>query len=268
MLPEIDKYKFEYLKLDKLQNILTTCPVAIQPSGLLEWHGNHNCVGLDGLNATIICERAISLLGNGVLMPTNWIGTYGYIRYNGTICFKEKTTKNVFYEIYRELMKLGFRVIVILSAHWGKWQMNSLFHAKIEAQKFAKKHGINVRLIGASPPDLAMTSFGKHAGDLETSTLMRISQICNQDLVDISNFKPGIENIPKFNLEYKEKVPQVEPKEWIWDKDLKDKTICNPEIGEKYISLFSKSLTLEILEMLADLGYDYKPDQPILDKLN
>lgn len=265
MLPEVDRYKFEYMRLDTLQNILKTCPVAIQPSGLLEWHGNHNCVGLDGLNATIICERAISLLGGGVLMPTNWIGTYGYIRYNGTVCFKEDTTRSVFFEIYRELMKLGFRVIVILSAHWGKWQMNALHWAKSEAEKFAKKMGLSVKLIGASPPNLAMTSFGQHAGDLETSALMRIGQICDQDLVDISNFKTGIEDIPKFKLEYKEEVPPTEPKEWTWDKDLKDKTICNPEIGEKYIKIFSKALALEVLELLGELNFDYKPPRSIQD---
>jgi hypothetical protein len=60
-------------------------------------------------------------------------------------------------------------------------------------------------------------------------------------------------------LQYKEKVPQAEPKEWTWDKDFKDKTICNPEIGEQYITKFSQALALEINELLIELGINFKP---------
>ncbi|HME52160.1 MAG TPA: creatininase family protein [Candidatus Lokiarchaeia archaeon] len=114
-----DKYRYEYMRLDAIRGMLDRCPVAIQPAGLLEWHGEHNAIGLDGLKAYNICERAIQLLGDGALFPVNWVGTYGFIRYPGTICYDNFTTFQVFLQLFEQLIKIGFKVIVVLTGHYG-----------------------------------------------------------------------------------------------------------------------------------------------------
>lgn len=49
------------------------CPVAYLPCGILEWHGRHNPVGLDGVKAHALCVRLAEALG-GLVWPTLWYG--------------------------------------------------------------------------------------------------------------------------------------------------------------------------------------------------
>ena len=120
MLHEADKFRYEFMRLARLRQVLQECPVAVIPSGLLEWHGEHNAIGLDGLKGYYICERAMLKLGNGALFPINWVGTYGFIRYPGSVVYDATTTRNVFIQLYREAIKLGFKVIAILTGQIGR----------------------------------------------------------------------------------------------------------------------------------------------------
>lgn len=263
MDPTANQYRYEWMRLEKIASIVERCPVAIQPSGLLEWHGKHNAVGLDGVKAYYICERAITLLGDGALMPTNWVGTYGFIRYPGTVCYDANTTYKVFLQIYKELMKLGFKVIFMLTGHYGEWQMTHLEKARSEAEAWAKSKDLNVRLLGSNPPRLVPHIFGgDHAQRYETSMLWRVGEAYGIDLVDVSNMSVGIEHVPKFELNDDE-IPIREPEEWEWIHDLKDPGQCSSEFGEYLIDAISKGLALEILEMLEELGIAYEPPSPI-----
>ncbi|MFX0100122.1 MAG: creatininase family protein [Candidatus Hodarchaeota archaeon] len=265
MDPLAHKYRYEWMRLDKIASIIEHCPVAIQPSGLLEWHGRHNAIGLDGVKGYYICERAITLLGDGVLMPMNWVGTYGFIRYPGTICYDANTTYMVFLQIYKELMKLGFKVIFVLTGHYGQWQMTHLAKARAEAEDWAKTKGLKVRLLGMHPPTLVPYIFGgDHAQRYETSMLWRVGEAYGIDLVDVSDTAVGVEHVPMFKID-DEGVPIREPEEWKWVDNLKDPDVCSTKFGEYLIDSISKGMVLEILEMLGELGIDYLPPSPILE---
>ena len=49
----------------------TAKPVAYLPLGILEWHGEHCAVGLDGVKAHELCIRA-ARRGGGVCMPVQF----------------------------------------------------------------------------------------------------------------------------------------------------------------------------------------------------
>ena len=68
--------RYEELRPDELVRAVQTCPVLFWPLGLIEHHGWHLPVGLDGLKAERICIRIAEYTG-GVLLPTMWWGAGG-----------------------------------------------------------------------------------------------------------------------------------------------------------------------------------------------
>ena len=48
------------------------CPVAYLPIGTLEWHGEHNPVGLDGLKIHALLIACAEEIGGLVLPPLYW----------------------------------------------------------------------------------------------------------------------------------------------------------------------------------------------------
>ncbi|MHA1730800.1 MAG: creatininase family protein [Promethearchaeota archaeon] len=259
MIPEADPFRFEYMTPPKVREVVRECPVAIQPSGLLEWHGDHNAVGLDALKAYYACERAVVYVGGGALFPVNWVGTYGFTRYDGTVCFEWETTKSVFAQLYRQLVKLGFRVAFILTGHYGEWQMSALNAAREEVEAELGTRGVSARLFGAKPPDLVGARVkGEHAGISETSMLWAAGRAWGVELVHPGKIKSGREVVPRFDIP-DESVPVREPEVWEWSDELGDPAACNPEAGEELVDLIARGVACEVLDALEELGYDYTP---------
>ncbi len=258
------RYRYECMRLDRIREILKTCPVAVQPSGLLEWHGEHNAIGLDGLKAYYICERTMELLGDGALMPINWVGTYGFTRYPGSVVFDQDTTFSVFVQLYQQLIKIGFKVVFVLTGHYGYWQMHELNRAKaFVEQELAKKQVNGVRLAALRPPDLSLGLFGgDHAQRYETSMLWRAGQAWGTDLVDVRGCKVGEERPPWYALP-DENVPLREPDPWTWQDDLANPSVCSSDFGEKIISRIATVMAHEIIELLNDVGIKYTPPRPL-----
>jgi len=253
MLAEANPFRYAYMRLNQINEVLQRCPIAIQPSGLLEWHGNQNPIGLDGLLANYIAERAIIKLGDGVIMPPNWIGTYGYIGYPGTVCFNEQTTIEVFIQYFQQMIKLGFKVILILLGHWGKYQETALRKARETVEKEIKKKGIKVKILGLRYADFLLgQKDGGHAQEGETSMIWRMSQHYGLNLVDLSQFKMGVETIPLYKVD-DPKNPHCEPNPWHWDINLLDPTLCSPEIGEKMINTIAECMAEELKEQLLEI---------------
>jgi creatinine amidohydrolase/Fe(II)-dependent formamide hydrolase-like protein len=253
MLAEANRYRYAHLRPKQIQEVIHRCPVVIQPSGLLEWHGDHNPIGLDGLMAQYISERVIIQFGDGVIMPPNWIGTYGYIGYPGTVCFNEQTTIDVFVQYFQQMIKLGFKVILILLGHWGKYQENVLRKARETVEKQIKKQGLKIKILGVRYGDFLLgQKDGGHAQEGETSMIWRMSQHYGLDLVDLSQFKMGDEIVPLYKVD-DPKNPHCEPNPWHWDTNLLDSKICSPEIGEKMISSIAEVMAEELKEQLAEI---------------
>lgn len=254
MLAEANPFRYAYMRPPRIAEVLAEYPVAIQPTGLLEWHGNQNPIGLDGLVAQYICERAIIKLDGGALMPTNYIGTYGYARYPGGVIFDENTVESVFSQLYKEMIKLGFKIILILTGHWGPYQEGALQRAKTTAEEYIVLNDLHVKLFGLRWSDLLFPpgSYGGHAQDGETSMAWRMSEAYGLDLVDLSEYTEGKEIPPLYPIG--DDIPRKEPPEWTWQRDLKDPVVCNPEIGERFISTIVDGITEELKNAWEELA--------------
>jgi creatinine amidohydrolase len=110
--------RYPELRPDQLAEIVDSTPIAYWPLGLLEHHGWHLPVGLDGLKAEQICTRVAKRTG-GVLLPTMWWGALGghgdfsWTHYQSAQAAEEILTRTVF-----QLLSFGFRAIVLFAGHY------------------------------------------------------------------------------------------------------------------------------------------------------
>jgi len=66
------KVQFEEMFPWEFAQALASTPIAYLPLGVLEWHGEHNAVGLDALKAHAVCVGAAQRSGGIVLPPIYW----------------------------------------------------------------------------------------------------------------------------------------------------------------------------------------------------
>lgn len=69
----MDKVRYHEMLPHEIVARRKQCPVAFVGVGTLEWHGEHQAVGLDALKAEKLCEMAAAASG-GFAMPTLWYG--------------------------------------------------------------------------------------------------------------------------------------------------------------------------------------------------
>jgi creatinine amidohydrolase len=101
--------------------MVQTAPVAYWPLGLLEHHGWHLPVGLDGLKAAHICVRIAERTG-GVLLPTMWWGALGgHDDFMWTHYQPEEAAEAILTRTVEQLVRYGFRAIVLFAGHYP-WQ--------------------------------------------------------------------------------------------------------------------------------------------------
>ncbi len=172
-------------------------PVCYVPLGVLEWHGEHNAVGLDGIKAHTICVEAARQTG-GVVAPTlYWAtdyredlpdGTYltGGVEYGeryhvpGTMFWlRQETFRALLLDMYEAMRRRGFRVIVVLTGHWSRREHLPALEAT--GREFLARHP-HMRWELLTDQGLAegLAYPWEHAAGGETSLLMAI----RPDLVD------------------------------------------------------------------------------------
>lgn len=114
-------HRYPELRPDQLAEIVDQTPVAYWPLGLLEHHGWHLPIGLDGLKAERICVRLAERTG-GVLLPTMWWGAGGG---HGGFCWThyqdEDAAGAILARTVEQLIAFGFRIVVLLAGHYP-WQ--------------------------------------------------------------------------------------------------------------------------------------------------
>jgi creatinine amidohydrolase/Fe(II)-dependent formamide hydrolase-like protein len=252
--------RYEYQTLKSLQETIKRCPIVIQPIGIPEWHGPQSAVGMDALVSQRVCERVIERIGDGLIMPTCWIGTYGYIHYPGSVVCDGETAYRVYKNLFREFIKLGFRLILLISGHGGKWQVRALERARADALE-EMKPSITSRteLLGFVYPQMAPGLRGNlgHAGPLETALLWRVGQEYGVKLVDEKVLPVGKLQIKKYKLPDDSKIDfptSEEPEIWNWPPAMQDKAACSPEVGEKALKVIEDGIFEEIQAYLEELG--------------
>jgi creatinine amidohydrolase len=191
------KIQFEEMFPWEFAEALAKAPICYLPLGTLEWHGEHNAVGLDTLKAQALCLRAAQISGGIVVPPFYWSsdsredlpdGNYltGGIergeRYHvpgNMFWIRPETFQNLLSDIFEAMWRRGFRAIVVVSGHWSE----NLPVIRQSGEQFLAQHPETGWLLctdqelatGLHYPD-------EHAAGGETSLLMAI----RPDLVDLS----------------------------------------------------------------------------------
>jgi creatinine amidohydrolase len=241
----LSDFRYEFLGLPKLRKILATAPIAIIPIGILEWHGDHNALGMDGLMAEELCRRVMVELHHGVLFPIHWVGTYGYVHYEGTVCYEEEVTTRYLTQLLEQVVKLGFKLIFLISGHGGKWQEKAI-HTAVQSVLNEPKQPKEIRILGVVYPDLAQGIKVTHAGLEETAMLWRVGEIKGVSLVDMAHVSPTPETLSLYHLAHEERVTIHEETLWNWDKIFPHTEQCSPALGEQLLA----SIAAGILEEL------------------
>lgn len=213
------KVQYEEMKPHEIVAAREKKPVAYLPIGGVEWHGEHNPVGLDTVKAHELCVRAAQK-GDGLAMPALFwgesregnllefnhdpdgkvAGKMGLPKknfapgYMGGVTMEEE---HAFYErlllhIFYQLKSLGFRVIFVLCGHYP---LKS--RALNSAEEFMKKNP-EIKIyagIEADPVRDIYPKGGDHAGRWETS----IMRTLRPELVDV-NVLPKDKSIPPIGV--------------------------------------------------------------------
>jgi creatinine amidohydrolase len=195
----VTKVQFEEMFPWEISHAIAEVPICYMPLGVLEWHGEHNAVGLDATKAHAICVEAAKQSGGLVIPSLFWgsdsredlpDGSYltGGIelgeRYHvpgSMFWIRPETFRNLLLDIYEAVRRRGFKVIVVVMGHWSEDVYVPTVHET--GKEFLALHP-EMRWIGVTDrevvPDLPYPH--EHAAGGETSLLMAI----RPDLVDLS----------------------------------------------------------------------------------
>jgi creatinine amidohydrolase len=182
----------------QLAQAISQAPICYLPLGTLEWHGEHNAIGLDGLKAHAICVRAAQQSGGVVAPPLYWAtdsreeldnGRYltGGVehgeRYHvpgNMFWLQPETYQRLLAELYETMRRRGFRAILVVSGHWSRHTLPTI---RASGAAFRARHpqvGWDLVTDQEMVPDLHYPH--EHAAGGETSLLMAI----RPELVDLS----------------------------------------------------------------------------------
>ncbi len=218
------KFKYEEMIPAEFLEAVATKPLFFVPAGLLEWHGDHLPLGTDGLKAAGLCLDVAKKMQCGIVLPYMYFGRPGYSRRVGTMTFSEGCLMTLFTELFYQLKKMGAKVIVVLSGHYGDCQIDFLKktainfmqeNPEIRVLAFPEYEGVTID--GIVPAD--------HAKRWETSLMMKY----HPNLVHVENFKNGYQEIACY-----ENVPNDFYKEanfWSPEQDLK--ALASIESGDR-----------------------------------
>lgn len=192
------KVQFEEMFPWELAQAIAEAPVCYLPLGVLEWHGEHNALGLDAIKAHAICIRAAQLSGGVVVPPLYWAADYREDLEDGTYLtggvekgeryhvpgnmfwLRPTTYLNLLLDIYETMRRRGFLAILVVSGHWSG---DTLAIVRTSGQQFlAHQPEMKWQMLTDQEvvPDVHYPH--EHAAGGETSLLMFL----RPDLVDLS----------------------------------------------------------------------------------
>jgi len=236
-------YKAEEMTPAELKQAVKDRPVFILTTGILEWHGDHLPLGLDALKMRGIAER-LAERARAILLPQNWFGVVGYDEMLGTVTFRKALVKQIATEFFENLEKMGAKLVVFLTGHYGPYQVETITEAAEEYMARSKLRiiaqpeyeGVDWSQCEASPD---------HADKYETSLAMALFP----HLVHMDRFQQEIE-IP-YEYPYRENPWSFRSPQGTWRYTCDLRKAASPELGEEIIGLIVEHLCRRIDEELA-----------------
>ncbi len=174
MLPLVkSRVQWELMLPAEFRAAQAALPVCFLPLGTVEWHGEHNALGLDAIKAHALCVRAAERAGGGVVHPPLYGGMGGLNKPATVVVEPEMAWENyllrpwleqLLYEFHRQ----GFRAIIMLTGHYGHNQ-------QIVVRETAARMSERLRIPVLGTPEYWLAHDvgyrGDHAGIGETSLL-------------------------------------------------------------------------------------------------
>jgi creatinine amidohydrolase len=170
--------------------------VVIVPCGAMEQHGPHLPIQTDSALATAIASRVAERVPGALRGPTVSIGISGHhLAFPGTISLTADTFTSVLRDYLQSLEHHGVAAAYVFSAHGGNFSAL----ADLERAAGGRIGRLAVRCYSdldqffsafyeiAALDDIAATICGAHAGEGETSEMLRIAPT----LVRRERFAPG-----------------------------------------------------------------------------
>jgi creatinine amidohydrolase len=222
------KSKTEEMTPAEFQAAVSRRPIFILATGILEWHGDHLPLGTDALKMRGIAER-LAQRADTILLPQNWFGVVGFDEMTGTITFSKALVKQIAAEFFANLEKMGAKLIVFLTGHYGPYQVETITEAAAEYMA-----GSKARII--AQPEYEGADFSglgcgaDHADKYETSLMMALYP----HLVQMDKFRTEIQ-IPH-QYPYRENPWGFRSPSgpWQFSGDLREQ--ASAELGEKIIA--------------------------------
>jgi creatinine amidohydrolase len=196
---QVPKVQFEEMFPWEVSRAIAHAPICYLPLGVLEWHGEHNAVGLDAIKAHGICIEAAKQSG-GLVVPALFWGSDSredlpdgrYLtggielgeRYHAPgsmFWIRPETFRNLLLDIYETVRRRGFKVIIVMLGHWSE---DVYVPTVLATGKEFLALRPEMRWVGVTDREVVpdMHYPHEHAAGGETSLLMAI----RPDLVDLS----------------------------------------------------------------------------------
>ncbi|MFQ6099006.1 MAG: creatininase family protein [Armatimonadota bacterium] len=200
------KVRYEEMLPHEVVEARTKMPVAYLPIGGIEWHGEHNCLGLDTVKIHAIAMKCAERTG-GLAFPALFYGEpresylmeanhdpHGKIRekmglppgsFDAGYMNENQREADLGYvrllvHILHELKSLGFKVIIVMAGHYPL-----LNHARAAAELFNLEARGSATAWACTGYELVRDRIphaGDHAAAWETSLMMAL----RPELVDMS----------------------------------------------------------------------------------
>jgi creatinine amidohydrolase len=150
-------------------------PTVYLPLGTVEWHGEHNALGLDALKAHQLCVLA-ARAGGGIVHPPLYGGMGGLqmpatVEIEGEYEWENHLLRPWLEKLCSEFLRQGFRVVIIVTGHYGH---NQQIVVREVAARMTER--LQIPVLGTPEYWLAQDVgyLGDHAGIGETSLLMHL----------------------------------------------------------------------------------------------
>lgn len=174
---------YEELSPLELKQIIKSPGIIYLPLGSLEWHSKHLPFGLDALVSFELCKKACKITG-GCIIPPLYFGTDKEHNVDGKILHgmdakageilpgslyfvKQDLFLSLLRQIILNVQEQGFSKLVVVSAHSGTAQQNTL-------ETLVKEKFRDLKLY-IFPGKLFKGGID-HAGPIETSLMMAINK--------------------------------------------------------------------------------------------
>jgi creatinine amidohydrolase len=242
--------RMEEMRPDELEKVLAEAPVAFVPLGTFEHHGWHLPVCFDGIKAHALCERVAERTG-GAVLPTFFYGTGGgHVGYKWTLILPEKQITPILEATLDHLAAQGFKVVVILTGHYPKEQVDMAHRLAQEAQTRHSK----VRYIGLTEPEVTTAqpgdpASGDHAAKYETSIAMALNPAWVKMDALAAGRDPEKVTLPATP---RKNASTHDPKHPLYAIHGQDpRTTASKELGEKLVNEIVSRLSAKVARALA-----------------